>query len=74
MYTIKAEKTPDGFVVFKDGELMASPKNERELELRLNFHGIHEKFCRNFIAELKETGSASEEMPTINFRQIPCPW
>jgi hypothetical protein len=70
MYTISAKKTSDGYDVFRDGKLIASPKNERELELLLNFHGIHEGFCRDFIRGLKETGSAVEEMPVINFRQV----
>ena len=70
MYTISAKMTSSGYDVFKNGELMGSPENERELELRLNFHGIHEGFCRDFIRRLKETGNAIEEMPVINFRQI----
>ncbi len=74
MYTISAKGTPDDCDVFRNGKLMASPKSERELELRLNFHGILEGFCRDFIRKLKETGSATEEMPTIDFRQIPCSW
>lgn len=74
MYTISGKETSEGYDIFRDGKLMASPKNERELELRLNFHGIHEGFCRDFIRRLKETGCATEEMPTVNFRQVPCPW
>jgi len=74
MYTISAKKLPHGFEFFRDNQPVASPRDEWELELCLNFHGVFEGFCRDFICRLKETGNAAEEMPTVDFRQVPCPW
>jgi len=74
MYSLSAKQTPEGYDVFRDGKPTGSSRNDHELELHLNFHGFHEGFCRDFIHRLKETGSATEEMPTVHFRQVPCPW
>ena len=70
MYSIEARITSDGYDVFKDGQLMGSPKTDHELELRLNFHGILEGICDEFMQRLKANGQATEEMPNIKFRQI----
>jgi hypothetical protein len=70
MYTIRVETTASGYDIFKDGMLVATPKNERELELQLNFYGILEDICEEFLQRVRETGNASEEMPFVKFWQV----
>jgi len=70
MYRVDVVKTSNGYDLFRDGQLMASPKDEWALELQLNAEGILEGLCRDFISRVRDTGSATEEMPLITIRQI----
>lgn len=68
MYTMNGKRTSTGYDLYRDGQLVASLKNEWDLECSLNSHGVHERFCSEFLHRMRETGEASEDMPVIDFK------
>jgi len=70
MHTIFAKQLPTGFDLFRNDQLLGVLKNERELVSRLYCHGIHGRFLQDFLRKLKETGSATEEMPDFAASQL----
>jgi hypothetical protein len=70
MRKIFARKTQTGYDFFKDGKLMASPRNERELEDCLNSENIFENVCQDFLRRVRESGEATEGVPEMKIRQI----
>jgi hypothetical protein len=69
-YIVFCQRTPKGYDVFRNGQLLTSPKTEWDLELCLNSEGIHEQFCEEFLRRLRETGTAEEECPSICFKAL----
>jgi hypothetical protein len=67
-YIVSVQKTSNGYNLFRDGQLRAVPKDEWTLELQLNSEGILEDICQDVLRRVRETGTATEEMPRINFK------